>query len=116
MYQNLPGYYPYNTPYQTQYMQQPQTPIMTQSQNFLRGRPVVSYEEARAAQIDLDGSVFIFTDLANKKIYTKQITQDGTAAINTYSLVQNAEAAPDYITRVQFEKALAQLREKKASF
>jgi hypothetical protein len=53
---------------------------------ILKGRPVSSYEEARVAQIDLDGSIFIFPDLGNKRIYTKKINIDGTASFNTYSL------------------------------
>lgn len=44
-----------------------------------RVRPVSSIDEVRAASIDFDGSVFYFPDLANKKIYTKQINMDGTA-------------------------------------
>lgn len=49
-------------------------------------RPVSSVEEVRASSIDFDGSIFYFTDVANKKIYTKQINMDGTASINTYEL------------------------------
>ena len=45
----------------------------------LKGRPVSSLEEARATAIDFDGSVFYFPDLANNKIYTKQVNLDGTA-------------------------------------
>jgi hypothetical protein len=37
----------------------------------LKGRPVTSIDEARAASIDFDGSVFYFPDVANKCIYTK---------------------------------------------
>jgi hypothetical protein len=52
----------------------------------LKGRPVSSFEEARVAQIDLDGSIFIFPDLGNKRIYTKRINADGTAALHAYTL------------------------------
>lgn len=52
--------------------------------NSLKGRPVTSLEEARAAQIDFDGSVFFFPDIANGKIYTKQINLDGTATLKEY--------------------------------
>lgn len=67
----------------------------------LKGRPVSSFEEARVAQIDLDGSISIFPDLGNKKIYTKRINADGTAAIHTYSLdTQSTEtASTDYATK-----------------
>ena len=50
----------------------------------IKGRPVSSLEEARATSIDFDGSVFYFPDLANKRIYTKQINMDGTATLNVY--------------------------------
>jgi hypothetical protein len=78
--------------------------------NYLKGRPVVSMEEARAAQIDLDGSMFIFTDVGNKKIYTKQINLDGTATLNTYSLVEDTNPSESFITRAELESAIAQIR------
>ncbi len=66
----------------------------------LKGRPVSSFEEARVAQIDLDGSISIFPDLGNKKIYTKRINADGTAALQTYSLDEAiANIAPEYATK-----------------
>lgn len=49
-------------------------------------RPVSSVEEVKACPIDFDGSVFYFTDVANKRIYTKQINLDGTVLINLYEL------------------------------
>ena len=54
---------------------------------FLKCRPVSSKEEARAYQIDLDGSLWVFTDIGNEKIYTKQVNNDGTATFKTYSFV-----------------------------
>jgi len=44
---------------------------MVPQTNYIKGRPVVSIDEARASQIDLDGSLYVFPDLGNKKIYTK---------------------------------------------
>ena len=82
MYPNYNNYYPQ----QTQVTQQPiyQMPAYRQAplQVGLKGRMVTSLEEARATSIDFDGSVFYFPDLANKRIYTKQINIDGTAAID----------------------------------
>ena len=83
----------------------------TASPAYLKGRPVSSYEEARVAQIDLDGSVSIFPDLGNKRIYTKRINMDGTASINIYTLdEQPIEAAPtatpttqEYVTKAEFD-------------
>lgn len=41
----------------------------------LKGYPVSSYEEAKVASVDFDGSIFFFPDVANKKIYIKQINE-----------------------------------------
>lgn len=122
MYQNIQnqqpyGYYPQNytsVPYQQQRCENNTIPIQNyyQTGNFLKGRPVVSLEEARAAQIDLDGSLHIFTDLGNKKIYTKQINLDGTATLNIYSLEENnvSNTPTEYVTRSEFEQALNQIQ------
>lgn len=76
----------------------------------LKGRPVASLDEVRAVSIDFDGSVFYFPDLANKKIYTKQINIDGTATLNMYELKPiPTVSANDYITRAEFESALMKL-------
>lgn len=98
MYQNY-NYY--------QNMRQPQSQPMS-----LKGRPVSSLEEARASGIDFDGSVFFFPDLANKRIYTKQINLDGTATLNMYELTQMPVAATtaNYVTREEFEMALNQIK------
>lgn len=74
--------YPYNNvPYNNYMGQQQFQPVQT---NYLKCRPVASKEEAMACQIDLDGSLWVFTDVMNGKIYTKQINNDGTATFNTY--------------------------------
>lgn len=96
------------------------TPIYTSQPNpsGLKGRPVSSFEEARAATIDFDGSIYIFTDIGNKKIYTKQINVDGTATLNTYSLVEDNPKAeepkestqPEYVTREEFNQVLSQIQ------
>ena len=73
---------------------------------MLKGRPVTSLEEARVAQIDLDGSITFFPDVGNKKIYTKRINADGTAALQTYILeekvVEISHTEP--ITRDEFDE------------
>ena len=61
-------------------------PRTVQPQAYLKGRLVSSLEEARATSIDFDGSIFYFPDLANRRIYTKQINLDGTATLNMYEL------------------------------
>lgn len=79
----------------------------------LRGRPVSSIDEVRAIPVEFDGSVSYFPDLANNRIYTKQINLDGTASLLMYELKEIPTSAPtdvEYITRQEFESVLAQLR------
>jgi hypothetical protein len=75
---------------------------------------VSSIEEVRACPIDFDGSVFYFADVANKRIYTKQINVDGTASINLYELkipTQADQNETSYVTRQEFEMVINQLKE-----
>lgn len=124
MYSNY-NYYPQQPVQQTQQIAQ-QQPIY-QVPNYLRqappqvtlkGRLVSSLEEARATSIDFDGSVFYFPDLANKRIYTKQINMDGTASLYVYELrempieEEKSSLVPSvekFVTREEFERVLAQL-------
>ena len=119
MFQNY-NYYPQQTQVA---QQQPQY----QYQNYLRqappqvtlkGRLVSSLEEARATSIDFDGSVFYFPDLANKRIYTKQINMDGTATLCMYELRDLptereiggfVPSVEKFVTREEFERVLKQL-------
>lgn len=104
--------YPNSTPYY-QPQQAYQRPIVPQ-QLGLKGRPVSSIEEVRASGIDFDGSVFYFPDLANKRIYTKQINLDGTASLNMYELKELPSTAIEsnniYVTRQEFNEAIETLR------
>ena len=77
----------------------------------LKGRPVASLDEVRGTTIDFDGSIFFFPDLANKRIYTKQINMDGTASLNVYELKNMPiETANSYVTREEFEMAMTQIK------
>lgn len=123
MYSNY-NYYP-QTQSQTQQViqQQPiyQVPNYLRQgppQTSLKGRLVSSLEEVRATPIDFDGSIFYFPDLANKRIYTKQINIDGTASLYVYELrelpVENeaggfVPSVEKFVTREEFERVLAQL-------
>lgn len=106
----------------TNYPYYPQQPIyprpgiqyvdQTQPQMGIKGRPVSSIEEARATSIDFDGSVFYFPDLANRRIYTKQINMDGTPSFNVYELKNEPViSSPQYVTREEFETTLAQIKQ-----
>ena len=81
---------------------------------FFKCRPVSSEEEARASQIDLDGSLWVFTDIGNKKMYTKQINNDGTATFKIYECTKDESpyATPssvEYVTKDEFNKAIQTL-------
>lgn len=78
---------------------------------------MTSIDEVRAMPVDFDGSVFFFPDLANKRIYTKQINMDGTASLFMYELKEIPVESPqmlantdNFITRNEFEQALEQIR------
>lgn len=103
MYQN------YNYQQPTQMRPQMQMPAAI-AQPGLKGRPVSSLEEARAASIDFDGSIFYFPDYANKKIYTKQINMDGTSSFMLYELKElPVEKKADFVTREEFGTVIQQL-------
>lgn len=106
----------YQTPIRSPQLQVSQQPPINQTVSpFLKGRLVSSIEEARAQTIDFDGSVFYFPDLANHRIYTKQINLDGTSTLNMYELkeipVQGPIETNDFITRQEFEQALNPIRQ-----
>ena len=64
-----------------------------------------------ASQIYLDGSLWIFTDLNNEKIYTKKINNDGTAAFNTYLLSKEPEPviSTEFVTKEEFNRVIQSL-------
>lgn len=98
----------------------PQQNVMMQNQQqqtqFLKGRPVSSVEEARASMIDLDGTMFVFTDIANNKIYTKQVLLDGTAELKTYVLEEQKQPIVkeqqnvEYVTKQSFDKIINDIK------
>lgn len=100
----------YNNMYNQNMMQSQQQ----QNIQMLKGRPVSSYDEAKAAMIDLDGSMFVFTDIANKRIYTKQIMLDGSAELKVYTLqeqnIKEQKQNTDYVLQSDFEQAIEILK------
>ena len=124
MYQNYTYYPPVQQPMGQQVVPnytQPNYLRTAQSQNGLKGRLVSSLEEARSTSIDFDGSIFYFPDLANKRIYTKQINMDGTATLNVYELKetpimnenpQMTQSMNNFITRDEFEQVIGQIQQK----
>ena len=108
---------------ESQYPQFAQNPGMNYNQQsvqqILKGRPVSNEEEANAAMIDFDGSLFVFPDKAHGKIYTKQLGLDGNIIFLKYSL-DNAAApskevtpvAPskDYVTKSELSKSIEDMK------
>ena len=112
MYQNNPYYQNYNMPqYQMNNHIDQNQMYAGGAQPFLKGKSVVSIDEARAAQVDFDGSVFIFPDITNGCIYTKQATPTGII-FNKYVLEeQNAKpASSDYVTREELNNIIRELK------
>ena len=92
--------------------QQPYMQNQSQTQ-MLKGRPVSSYDEAKASMIDLDGSLFVFTDIANGCIYTKQILLDGSAELKIYTLKPTENKVNvEYVSKQQFENVVNDLKQK----
>lgn len=62
------------------------TPPLSLQPQGLKGRVVTSIDEVRGYMIDLDGSVYVFPDPGNNKIYTKQFNpMTGSSEIKIYS-------------------------------
>lgn len=113
------SYYPYQYMTQQNRYIPPEQPLMqystaqtqTPAMSFLKGRLVTSVDEVRAAQIDFDGSLFIFPDVANNCIYTKQISASGSALLNKYVLQEDSTPpAPNYVTKEEFDTIVNQLQ------
>lgn len=86
------------------------TPI----QPILKGKPVTSIDEVRATSVDFDGSISYFPDLANGKIYTKQINMDGTSKILMYEPVEIPQPVmkgqDDFVTREEFNTVIQSIQ------
>ena len=101
-----------NSPIYDNFLNKMGNPPQNNMQNpiqFLKCRPVSSKEEAIASQIDLDGSLWVFTDIGNGKIYTKQINTDGTATFKTYNYVEENNSllsSNEYVTKNEFNKVI----------
>ena len=109
--QQIPIQYPYGNNVMAAMPYQTYNTMGSQSQNqFLKCKPVSSKEEAIAFQIDLDGSLWVFPNVANGKIYTKQISNDGKAIFNTYAYIEEKEQpnidGNNFVTKDEFNKVI----------
>ena len=104
-----------NYPQRGFYGYQPQAqPLQSVQPRFtLKGRPVSSIDEARGAQIDFDGSLFIFPDISNQRIYTKKIGMDGSATFESYKReeILPEKKQQEYVTKEEFESVISKFNE-----
>ena len=82
---NYPQTYPQRYP-----QQQMQMPV----NNIVKGRVVTGIEEARAAQVELDGTPSYFPSLGEGKIYVKYIGMDGLPVFQTFIVEQPKPQMP----------------------
>ena len=109
--------YPYLQNNQNRFMNEQaynyQNYVNQMQQNLIKGRAVTSIDEVKGSMIDLDGSLFVFPDIGNNKIHTKQINLDGTATIRTYVLeLENKKEEKQYIEKGEFENIVNKMNEK----
>lgn len=83
-------------------------------QKFLKGRPVSCFQEAQGFAIDMDGSLHIFPDIANKKIYTKQMLNDGSCPVKCYVEQQIPINTPSQVEEPVSNKKLEEIQNKVA--
>ena len=72
----------------------PQQQIQIPVNNIVKGRVVTGIEEARAAQVDLDGTPSYFPSLGEGKIYVKYIGMDGLPVFQTFIVEQPKPQMP----------------------
>lgn len=86
---------------QQAYRSMPSQPAM--SMYGIKGRPVTNIEEARAAQIDFDGSTSYFPCPAERKIFAKGLDLNGNPVFEVYQLVTgNVQQQPAYVESSAF--------------
>ena len=111
MYGNYPAYNPVPDPamaamqerlknMQQQYRPMPPQPAMPMY--GIKGRPVTNIEEARAAQIDFDGSTSYFPCPAERKIFAKGLDLNGNPVFEVYQLVNGNVQQPAYVENSAF--------------
>ena len=88
-YSQVQGNYP-----QTYPQRYPQQPMQMPVNNIVKGRVVTGIEEARAAQVELDGTPSYFPSLGEGKIYVKYIGMDGLPVFQSFIVEQPKPQIP----------------------
>lgn len=113
MYGNYPAYNPVPDPamaamqerlknMQQQQAYRPMPPQPAIPMYGIKGRPVTNIEEARAAQIDFDGSTSYFPCPAERKIFAKGLDLNGNPVFEVYQLVNGNVQQPAYVESSAF--------------
>lgn len=102
------GYNPANT-YMPQQPQQVPQPVPQPMQGGVMCRPVSSIEEAKSIQVQFDGSLYAFINLAAGEIYTKQF--NFTTGSMDFEVYTKAKPAPPvaYATREDIDELRKEL-------
>lgn len=77
----------------------------------IRGRIVTGIEEARAAQISLDGTPSFFPSPAEGKVYEKSIDLNGMPIFKVYALSTTPKQVPVADTIAALESKVAELEQ-----
>lgn len=101
---------------QYQMQQQMQQPLpysqqMVPMQMPMQGRLVASIEEAKVAQVPVDGSCIYFPCPSEHKIFVKSMDLNGNSIFETYSLVSDTDAKPCYAEASALEQLQARVQE-----
>lgn len=76
-----------------------------QPQITLQGYPVPDERTAREAQVNTNGTISVFPDIQNGKIYTKQLDMNTFNPIfKTYQLVQEQSSSTNYVSMEDYQK------------
>lgn len=112
-----PTYYPqgyYGIPSNQQRMQELERGMNNQvPRPSFKAIPVMSFDEAKAAMVDFDGSLNLFVDIQNNQIYTKQLNMNGLAELKVYKLVTEPQPIPpmvQYVPKEDFDVLMNEVK------
>ena len=95
------------------HQQQPQQ-VQQQPKNIVKCKMVTSLEEVKAMPIDFDGSLNVYVDVTNNKIYTKVFTVNATVDIKTYVIGESEDVSNNKYATIedinQIKKELEDLK------
>lgn len=94
-----------------QQMQQPMPYSQVPMQMPMQGRLVASIEEAKVAQVPVDGSCIYFPCPSEQKIFVKSMDLNGNAIFETYALVRDTETKPCYAEASALEALTTRVQE-----